>query len=88
MLLCVISIIILCIFVLFEKNRDELHTFIRHGYLEGVTALIESNPDLVTAKGNRGRSALHIAVLFANCDIINALIHYNPKSVNTPDNVC
>lgn len=77
----------LCIFSLFQKNRDELHTFIRHGYLQGVTQLIQSNTDLVTAKGNRGRSALHLAVLFANCDIINALITCNPKSVNTPDNV-
>lgn len=70
-----------------QKKRDELHTFIRHGYIEGVTNLVESEPDLVIAKSEHGRTALHLAVLFGNQDIIEGLINANYKSVNVPDNV-
>ncbi len=65
-----------------------MHTFIRHGYAEGVAHLTQSHKDLVIAKSERGRCALHIAVLFANLEIIGTLINANPKAVNTPDNVC
>ncbi len=65
-----------------------MHTFIRHGYAEGVAHLTQSQKDLVVAKSERGRCALHIAVLFANIEIIGTLINANPKAVNTPDNVC
>ena len=76
------------IFNVAQKNRDELHTFIRHGYPEGVCPLVSADPTLVIGKSEQGRHALHIAVLFANLEIINTLIDANPKSVNTPDNVC
>lgn len=65
-----------------------MHTFIRHGYPEGVSGLVYTDPTLVIGKSERGRHALHIAVLFANLEIINTLIDANPKSVNSPDNVC
>ncbi|CAG2175047.1 unnamed protein product, partial [Oppiella nova] len=71
----------------FQKNRDELHTFIRHGYAEGVSNLVDTDSELVIAKSEQGRHALHISVLFANLDIINALIDANPQAVNTPDNL-
>ncbi|CAG2100231.1 unnamed protein product [Medioppia subpectinata] len=71
----------------FQKNRDELHTFIRHGYAEGVDNLVQIDSDLVIAKSERGRHALHLSILFANLDIINTLIATNPNAVNTPDNM-
>lgn len=70
-----------------QKNRDELHTFIRNGYIEGVSPLIESDPRLVSAKSDRSRTSLHLAVLFGNLDIIEMLINVNYKVVNIPDNV-
>lgn len=64
-----------------------MHTFIRHGYAEGIVNLTQADPSLVTSKSERGRTALHIAVLFANLDIIQTLVNANEKSVNIPDNV-
>lgn len=55
--------------------------------MEGVANLVETNGELVTSKSERGRTALHLAVLFGNLDIIEALINANVKAVNTPDNV-
>jgi len=80
-------LVLIVILLSIQKNRDELHTFIRHGYVEGVLNLTEADNSLVIAKSQRGRSALHIAVLFANLDIIETLIRANSKAVNTPDNV-
>jgi hypothetical protein len=67
--------------------RDELHTFIRHGYAEGVIKLAEREPLLVTAKNTKGRCSLHTAVLMGNLEIIELLIEANRRAVNTPDNV-
>lgn len=67
--------------------RDELHTFIRNGYLEGVVGLVDNNSQLVIAKSNRGRTSLHLAVLFGNLNIIEILIKVNHKVINIPDNV-
>nr|XP_046919029.1 uncharacterized protein LOC124499160 [Dermatophagoides farinae] len=70
-----------------QKMRDELHTFIRNGYLEGVVGLVDNNSQLVIAKSNRGRTSLHLAVLFGNLDIIEILIKVNHKVINIPDNL-
>lgn len=70
-----------------QKNRDELHTFIRNEYVEGVINLVENDPQLVVAKSDRGRTSLHLAVLFGNLDIIEALINTNHQVINIPDNV-
>lgn len=67
--------------------RDELHTFIRNGYLEGVVGLVDINAQLVIAKSNHGRTSLHLAVLFGNLDIIEILIKANHQVINMPDNV-
>ncbi|XP_064456948.1 uncharacterized protein LOC135367588 [Ornithodoros turicata] len=71
----------------FQKARDELHSFVRKGYLEGVLSLVRQDSALVTAKNHRGRCALHIAVLAENCDIMSALIKANPDAVHLPDNM-
>lgn len=67
--------------------RDELHTFIRNGYLEGVNNMIEINMQLITAKSDRSRTSLHLAVLFGSLDIIKVLIKTKPSVINMPDNV-
>ncbi|RWS09895.1 Tankyrase-1-like protein [Dinothrombium tinctorium] len=71
----------------FQKSKNELHTFIKNDYTQGVVELIESDPSLITAKNRRSRSALHIAVLFSNIDIISCLVKTNPSSVNVQDNL-
>lgn len=64
-----------------------MHTFIRHGYVEGITNLVQADPSLIMAKSERGRTALHLAVLFGNFDIIELFLTLNNKAVNIPDNV-
>lgn len=64
-----------------------MHTFIRNGYVEGIETLVENNPQLVIAKSNRGRTSMHLAVLFGNLDIIETLINVNYQVINIPDNV-
>ncbi|OTF75743.1 ankyrin repeat domain containing protein [Euroglyphus maynei] len=76
-----------CFSIINQKMRDELHTFIRNGYLEGVVSLVDNNRQLVIAKSNRGRTSLHLAVLFGNLDIIEILIKANHQVINMPDNV-
>nr|XP_027195480.1 uncharacterized protein LOC113790065 [Dermatophagoides pteronyssinus] len=70
-----------------QRMRDELHTFIRNGYLEGVVGLVDINAQLVIAKSNHGRTSLHLAVLFGNLDIIEILIKANHQVINMPDNL-
>lgn len=72
----------------FTKARDELHTFVKNDYMDGIQEIIKSKPTLVTAKNKRGKSSLHLAVLFGNITLIKLLIDTNPKSVHSLDNVC
>ncbi|XP_067124303.1 serine/threonine-protein phosphatase 6 regulatory ankyrin repeat subunit B-like isoform X2 [Centruroides vittatus] len=71
----------------FEKNREELHTFVRHDYQEGINKLIEKDHSLITSKNNKGRCSVHIAVLFGNINIIQLLVKANTSSVHVPDNL-
>ncbi|XP_023215490.1 serine/threonine-protein phosphatase 6 regulatory ankyrin repeat subunit B-like [Centruroides sculpturatus] len=71
----------------FEKNREELHTFVRHDYQEGINKLIEKDLSLITSKNNKGRCSVHIAVLFGNINIIQLLVKANTSSVHVPDNL-
>lgn len=71
----------------FQKYRDELHTYIKNDYVEGVLGLIGNDSALITAKNKRSKCALHIAILFGNIDIVEALIKRNPVAVNAQDNV-
>ncbi|CAN7947419.1 unnamed protein product, partial [Ixodes pacificus] len=69
------------------KARDELHAFVRNGYLEGLQNLIKKNAGLVTAKSQRGRCALHVAVLVENPEIIEHLIKAKRDAVHVADNM-
>ncbi|XP_015786659.1 uncharacterized protein LOC107363890 isoform X2 [Tetranychus urticae] len=71
----------------FQKSREELHTFIKNDYIQGVLGLIDTDSTLVTAKNRRGRTALHIAILFGNLDIISNLIDANPGAASVQDNL-
>ena len=71
----------------FQKQRQELHTYIKNDYIQGVDNLIESNTDLVIAKNQRSRTSLHLAVLFGNLEIIQHLIQVNLNVINIQDNV-
>lgn len=71
----------------FQKSRDELHTFIKNDYVRGVIELMQIDNKLVTAKNSRGRTALHLAVLFGNLNIVARLLKADPNSVNIQDNV-
>ncbi|CAN7997155.1 unnamed protein product [Ixodes pacificus] len=71
----------------FFKARDELHAFVRNGYLEGLQNLIKKNAGLVTAKSQRGRCALHVAVLVENPEIIEHLIRAKRDAVHVADNM-
>lgn len=71
----------------FTKARDELHTFVKNDYMDGIQEIIKSKPTLVTAKNKRGKCSLHLAVLFGNMNVIRLLIDTNPKSVHSLDNV-
>ncbi|XP_074595598.1 uncharacterized protein LOC141850780 [Brevipalpus obovatus] len=71
----------------FQKLRDELHTFVKNEYLQGVTELVDTDSTVVTAKNSRGRTALHVAILFGNFDIISTLINANREAVKIPDNM-
>ena len=71
----------------FQKQRQELHSYIKNDYIQGVDNLIESNTDLVIAKNQRSRTSLHLAVLFGNLEIIQHLIQVNLNVINIQDNV-
>ncbi|KAM7301602.1 uncharacterized protein ISCGN_017121 [Ixodes scapularis] len=71
----------------FFKARDELHAFVRNGYLEGLQNLIKKDAGLVTAKSQRGRCALHVAVLVENPEIIEHLIRAKRDAVHVADNM-
>ncbi|XP_022254486.1 uncharacterized protein LOC106469361 [Limulus polyphemus] len=71
----------------FEKKRNDLHNYIRNGYMEGVSNLINSDHSLVTAKNETARCSLHIAVLLENLDIVQKLVDVNSSSVHVPDNM-
>ncbi|XP_015905859.2 uncharacterized protein [Parasteatoda tepidariorum] len=71
----------------FVRKREELYGFIRKNYLEGVARLAKSDGTLVSAKGTRSRSALHIAVLFQHIGIITALVKANSSAVHVTDNL-
>lgn len=69
----------------FQRWRDELHTFIRHGYSAGVYELINKHPDLVKSKSIQSRTSLHLAVLFDRVDILDALLKNDPSCVHQTD---
>lgn len=71
----------------FQRWRDELHTFIRHGYSAGVQELIKKHKDLVAAKSLHARTSLHLAVLFDRQQMIGQLIEADPSSVHLTDNM-
>ncbi|RWS27290.1 uncharacterized protein B4U80_05315, partial [Leptotrombidium deliense] len=71
----------------FQKSKNELHTFIKNDYAEGVRDKIETDTTLITAKNRRSRCALHIAVLFSNTEIVELLVKANPAAVNVQDNL-
>lgn len=71
----------------FQRWRDELHTFIRHGYSAGVSELITKHKDLVKAKSVHARTSLHLAILFDRIDMIDKLIEHDPTSVHCLDNM-
>ncbi|XP_049518873.1 uncharacterized protein LOC119441824 [Dermacentor silvarum] len=71
----------------FFKTREELHAFVRNGYLEGVQQLVRRDVSLVTAKGTRGRCALHVAVLVENPDVVRHLVKACPDALHVADNM-
>lgn len=71
----------------FQRWRDELHTFIRHGYSAGVSELITKHKDLVKAKSVHARTSLHLAILFDRLDMIDKIIEQDPTSVHCLDNM-
>ncbi|KAL3256802.1 hypothetical protein MRX96_017093 [Rhipicephalus microplus] len=71
----------------FFKAREELHAFVRNGYLEGVQQLVKRDVSLVTAKGTRGRCALHVAVLAENPDVVRHLVKACPDALHVADNM-
>ncbi|KAL1416025.1 hypothetical protein MTO96_028367 [Rhipicephalus appendiculatus] len=71
----------------FFKTREELHAFVRNGYLEGVQQLVKRDVSLVTAKGTRGRCALHVAVLAENPDVVRHLVKACPDALHVADNM-
>ncbi|XP_065281438.1 serine/threonine-protein phosphatase 6 regulatory ankyrin repeat subunit C-like isoform X2 [Dermacentor albipictus] len=71
----------------FFKTREELHAFVRNGYLEGVQQLVKRDVSLVTAKGTRGRCALHVAVLVENPDVVRHLVKSCPDALHVADNM-
>ncbi|KAK8788072.1 hypothetical protein V5799_022154 [Amblyomma americanum] len=70
-----------------KKAREELHAFVRNGYLEGVQQLVRRDVSLVTAKGTRGRCALHVAVLVENPDVVRHLVTACPDALHVSDNM-
>jgi len=71
----------------FQRWRDELHTFIRHGYSAGVSELIRKHKDLVRAKSIHSRTSLHLAILFDRLDMVKELLETDPTSVHATDNM-
>lgn len=71
----------------FQRWRDELHTFIRHGYSAGVSELVKKHKDLVRAKSVHSRTSLHLAVLFDRLEMIEELLEMDPTSVYCLDNM-
>ncbi|XP_076360793.1 uncharacterized protein LOC143252483 isoform X2 [Tachypleus tridentatus] len=71
----------------FEKKREELHTYIRNSYVEGISNLSKQDRSLVTAKNTKGRCSLHVAVLLEKLNIIKILVDVNASSVHVPDNM-
>lgn len=71
----------------FQRWRDELHTFIRHGYSAGVSELIKKHKDLVKAKSVHSRTSLHLAVLFDRLDMVSEILESDPTSVHCTDNM-
>ncbi|KAH9370886.1 hypothetical protein HPB48_020709 [Haemaphysalis longicornis] len=70
----------------FFKAREELHAFVRNGYLEGMQQLVRRDVSLVTAKGTKGRCALHVAVLVENPDVVRHLVAACPDALHVADN--
>ncbi|KFM82079.1 hypothetical protein X975_24652, partial [Stegodyphus mimosarum] len=71
----------------FVRRREDLHGYIRNSYLEGTCRLIRSDNTLVTAKSQRARCALHVAVLFEHIGVIQALVKANSSAVHVSDNL-
>ncbi|XP_077554664.1 uncharacterized protein LOC144169409 [Haemaphysalis longicornis] len=71
----------------FFKAREELHAFVRNGYLEGMQQLVRRDVSLVTAKGTKGRCALHVAVLVENPDVVRHLVAACPDALHVADNM-
>lgn len=71
----------------FQRWRDELHTFIRHGYSAGVSELIRKHDDLIRAKSVHSRTSLHLAVIFDRLEMVCELLEKDPASVHSIDNM-
>ncbi|KAG9509303.1 hypothetical protein GZH46_02184 [Fragariocoptes setiger] len=71
----------------FERWRDELHAYIRHGYRHGVEQLVARDRRLVLAKSTHARCALHLAVMFERTHCVETLVRLEPASVHVTDNL-
>lgn len=69
----------------FQRWRDELHTFIRHGYSAGVSELIKKHKDLVRARSMHARTSVHLAVLFERLEMIEELLEMDSTGVHVTD---
>jgi ankyrin repeat protein len=64
---------------------DDIHEFAQKGDLEGVKSLIEKDPELVNAKDEDGRTALHWACRGVHLDVVKFLVEKG-ADVNAEDN--
>ena len=64
---------------------DEIHDAAKNGDLEKVTALLKSNPDLVSSKDYNGDTPLHLAALKGHKDIAELLL-VNKADANAKNN--
>ncbi|KAL5286722.1 hypothetical protein ACFFRR_007999 [Megaselia abdita] len=73
----------------FEEKREELHHYIRVGDFDKVKSIVENSNGvrIIKAKNYYGRTALHIAVLKENEEIVEYFTHKCKEALKIGDNL-
>lgn len=70
-----------------QEKVEDLHESLRNSNIDNVKSLLENDPRLARAKNSKGQTALHIAVLAENEELIKLITDAYPEVVNIGDNV-